>query len=259
MAEKKTEPPKTAVPAVADQQSKAVIPWEEQLKALATHTAETEKPSGNWVSFKNGVFSYNGTQMKDNRANVVIIHSIHENQWYPRPYNPNLPENPSCFAFAENEDDLAPHPDSADPQAPTCAQCPKNAWGSDPQGGRGKACKNVRRLAMVHQDDLKNLDKAAVALAKTPVTSTKNWATYASQIANVMKLPPLAVITEVSVTPSDRQFDVNFNLVDRIQDPELIQALLRKRQDATPVIFAPYSKNIELPPKGAAPADGKKY
>jgi hypothetical protein len=246
---KKPEAPKTEI-----------VDWQKQLASMAIATAEAEKPSGNWVSFKSGVLSVGGNPIKGNKMAVVIIHSAFENQIYRDKYNANNPgQTPYCYAIAELDEDLKPHPDAADPQAATCAECPNNVWGSDPEGGRGKACKNVRRIAMISVADMEDIPKAPVALAKLPVTSVKNWSTYANQIANVLKIPPLAVITEMSVEPDAKtQFQVNFSLVDKITDGAQIQALLTKRKDTTPLIFAGYEKPMEQKP-GAAPAEAKKY
>jgi len=240
MAEtKKAEAPKTEV-----------VDWQKQLNDMAIATAAAEKPSGNWVSFKSGVLSIGGNQIKGNKIDIVVVQSVFENQWYKERYDAANPQTPHCFALAELDDDLRPHPDSAEPQSDTCEACPKNQWKSDPDGGKGKACKNVRRLAMVASADLAEIKDAAVAIAKLPVMSVKNWSTYANQIANVLKLPPLAVITNMSVTPDVRsQFVVNFELVDRISDGAVIQELLKKRKDIQPLIFAGYDKPSEAAPK----------
>lgn len=239
----------------------AVVNWEDEIKKMAVATAEAEKPSSNWVSFKNGILVIAGNQQKNNKAEVVVLHSIFENQLYEGRYDPNKPQPPICYAFADTDDDLKPHKDAAKPQADSCDVCPHNAWGSDPEGGKGKACKNVRRLAMMSSNDLATVEsvkKAEVALAKLPVTSVKNWSTYANQVANALKRPPLAVISEMSVDPDAKtQFQVNFRLVDQVEKPEIIQALLAKRGTIHELVYSPYEKPIEGAP--AAAAGNKKY
>jgi hypothetical protein len=236
--------PEKQVPKVAEKT--AVVDYMAELQKLAVATAEAEKPSGNWISFKNGILSYAGQPIRENKIKVVVIQSVFENQLYKDRYDPNNQQPPICYAFGETDDDLKPHADSAQPQAENCASCSKNQWGSDPGGGKGKACKNVRRLAMVGASDLGDVSKAEVAIAKLPVTSVKNWSTYASQIANVLKLPPIGVISEMSVEPDAKtQFQVNFALIDKIEDGEVIQALLARRRDSTPLVFAPYDKPVD--------------
>jgi hypothetical protein len=256
MAEKKAEVP--AVPPKTE-----VVDWQKQLQAMALATAEAERPSGNWISFQGGRLKIGGNLMKDDKVKGIVVYSIFENQLYARvdpnrpgevfelKYDADNPTSPICYAFGEDDENLAPHPDSAHPQSPTCAECQHNAWRSDLGGGKGKACKNTRRLAMMHESDLDKIDKAEIALAKLPVTSVKNWSTYASQLANVLKLPPLAVITEMSVVPNAKtQFQVEFQLVDKINDGAKIQQLLNRRKDINPLIFAPYDKPVEVPASG---------
>lgn len=226
----------------------AVVSWQEELAKMAVATAEAERPSGNWVSFKGGRLSIGGNPMKDDKVKAVVIESMFENQWYKERYDADNPQSPSCYAIDTIEDNLKPHADSEEPQAATCAECPKNVWGSDPGGGRGKACKNVRRLAMLSANDLGAISKAEVAMAKLPVTSVGNWSTYANQVASVLKLPPLAVITEMAVTPSSKTiFQVNFELVDKITDGAVIQQLLAKRKDVLPLLRTGYPKNVLTP------------
>ena len=229
----------------------AVIDYKAELAKLAVATAEAEKPSGNWVSFKSGILSVAGVAIKGNKMPVVVLHAIFENQLYANKYDPNNQQPPICYAFGETDDELKPHPESAEPQNVDCKTCPKNEWGSDPGGGKGKACKNVRRLGMIHQSDLADIAKAPVAMAKMPVTSVKNWATFASQVANVLKLPPVGVIAEMSVEPDAKtQFQVNFALLDKV-DEQLLPALLNKRRETTPLMYAPYDKPSEKQPEQA--------
>jgi hypothetical protein len=237
----------------------AMVNWQEELMKLAVATAEAEKPSGNWVSFKGGFLTINDVNMKNNEVNCVVVHSIFENQLYKDRYDPNNPATPICYALSEVEEDLKPHADSPEPQSESCDTCRHNAWGSDPGGGKGKACKNVRRLALVSADDLDidKLPKAEVAMAKLPVTSVRNWSTYASQLANVLKMPPLAVVTTMSVAPDPKtQFQVNFQLMDKITDGAVIQQLLNKRRDTTPLIFMPYTATV---PAEKVPQQPRKF
>jgi hypothetical protein len=240
------------------QKSTAVVDWKEQLSKLAVAVQEAEKPAGNWISFKSGILAIGGQPIKGNTVKLVIINSLFENQFYANKYDPNNQQPPVCYAFGETDDDLRPHPESAEIQNEKCEGCPRNEWGSDRDGGKGKACKNVRRLAMISATDLESPEtvaKAEVALAKLPVTSVKNWSTYANQIANVLRVPPLAVITEMSVEPDAKtQFQVNFTLIDRIEDGAIIQALLNKRRDTIPLINAPYDK-----PTPQQPAQPRKF
>lgn len=58
-----------------------------------------------------------------------------------------------------------------------CVTCPYNQWGSDEKGGRGKACKEMRRLLIASPR------WAAPIMLILPPTSTKAWDMYASGLA----------------------------------------------------------------------------
>jgi len=228
---------------VAVPKGTAVANWESRLAAMAAATSEHEKAKGDWVSFRGGIFAINGQPLSGNKAEVVVVASIHENQYYKDRFDPNTPQPPVCYAFGESANELAPHPEASEPQAPSCAECPKNAWGSDPAGGKGKACKNVRRLALIAADDLGNVDGAPVYLAKIPITSVKNWSTYASEVSNVLKRPPLGVKTVMSVVPNSRtQFQVEFAFNGKIEDDGTIQSLLNRNEAVKPLLYSTYDK-----------------
>jgi hypothetical protein len=232
---------------VAVPKTGAVAPWQDRLTAMAVATAEQEKPKGDWVSFRGGIFAINGQPLPGNKAEVVVIGSVHENQYYDTRFDPNNITPPICYAFSDSEDGMKPHPESAKPQAETCAQCPNNAWGSDPNGGKGKACKNVRRLAIIAADDLEKVDSAQVYLAKIPVTSVQNWATYASEVANVLKRPPLGVKTTISVVPNAKtQFQVEFAFNGKVEDDATIQSLINRNEATRPLLLTPYDKPAAL-------------
>ena len=63
--------------------------------------------------------------------------------WYENGYVEGSNAAPDCSAA----NGLKPDAGVPKPQHTVCATCPKNQWGSDPRGGKGKACGDSRRLA----------------------------------------------------------------------------------------------------------------
>jgi hypothetical protein len=152
-------------------------------------------------------------------------------------------------------------PASASPavQHATCEGCPKNEWGSAPNGGKGKACRETRRLLLIPADSIGSVDavKAAeVAALRPPVTSLKNYATYAQTLAATLKRPPLGVISEVAVVADAKtQFKVVFNMVKAIEDNAVIGALIeRAKTEVQKAIDSAGAVNEEV--DAAAAADG---
>lgn len=247
---------------VAAPQNTAVADWKKELGGLAEETREAEKPSAGWISFRSARMSYGGNQIKDDKLKVVPIHWIFENQLYLRPYDPEDTSPPECYAVDTHEENLAPHPKAPKPQHATCNGCPMNQWKSDPKGGNGKACKNVRRIAVVAATDLGSVEtvqRAEVAMMKIPVTSVKNWSAYATQVTNVLKISPLETIAELSVKPDNKTIlQVNWELVDKITDQGILQALLAKRKEVSEAMFAGYDVPTDAPKALEAPATGPK-
>lgn len=243
----------------------AVTTWEDALKARALIAKRVAKHAsgggGNFLSFKGGILAYKGNEIDGDEIDVVCLDAVMENQFYEGAYDENQRQSPSCYAFGRDEEDMKPHPDvvaAGTAQYETCADCPNNAWDSavDERGNpkRGKACKNVFRIAAIMGEDAETPEKiksAEVFFMKTPVTSGKNWGNYANELA-AQDLPPLAFITEVSVVKDRKsQFKVLFKAKERI-DNKLVGAMLEKADIVEKTIDFPYPKFEEEEAKPAA-------
>ena len=130
--------------------------WEEDLAKQAESYAEQEASAfsgGQFFSTRSGILSFDGTTMPNNEIAVIILDGVMENVLYEDAFDPDNPTSPTCFAFGRNEKEMTPHEAVTVPQCETCAACPKNQWGTsvrqDGRAGRGKACRNTRRLAMI--------------------------------------------------------------------------------------------------------------
>jgi len=209
----------------------AVNKWDEELAKLAVDAQAEETLAGNFISTRGGRLQYGGAEIPGNKLNAVIINYVKENHYYEDRFDADNPASPVCFAFATEDGEMAPHPDSTKPQCATCSACPKNQFGSADQG-KGKACKNIRRLGLITEDALEeDVSTAEVAVLKIPVTSVKNWSTYVGQVATTMKRPPFAVVTEISIVPDSKtQFKICFKPVAQITDGDALGALMGRRE-----------------------------
>lgn len=236
-----------------------VADWEKQLEADAEKLAEQEKGGGfgKSFSFKGGVLSFDGAPIKGNQIPVVIVGSMIEKALYEGRYDPNNPDPPVCFALDTDTDNLAPIPeDVADLKNDQCADCPFNQWGSA-DTGRGKACKDVRRLAMIPAgviekngdvtliDDPKAVDKAEFGFAKLPPTSLNSWAGFVRTLASTMKRPPHGVFAMLRVEPDEvNQFKVIFEPLDLI-DKKLMPSVYTRHLAAMEELKRPYTYPTE--------------
>lgn len=250
---------------MAKKTGKELVKWDEEFAGLAkASTAGMDLPTAKWISIKSGRLKFQGAEVPGNEIQAVILGWVHENQYYTEDYSSDAAQVPSCYAFGTDQDDMQPHEKVSEPQNDSCATCPLNEWGSDPNGGAGKACKNVLRLALIAESDLEDLSSAEIVYMKVPVMSTKNFMVYAKKkVADTMKRPYWAVVTTIRVEPDDRsQFKVLFDMESLIEDSDLFSPLKELWEKTMDSIDFPYPENIEReqkPKRGKPAPKGQKF
>ncbi len=230
--------------------------WDDELAKYATEVADKEQmPAGNFVSIKGGILTIGGSPMNGNKVKVIIVDHVYENAKYDSDYDPDAPQPPSCYAFGRDEAELKPHEKASEPAHDQCSGCAHNVFGSA-EKGKGKACKNIRRLAMVSADELSadSVRDGTLVYMKIPVTSTKGWAYYVKGLAATLKRPPFGVITEVAVVPDAKsQFKITFQACGNVPN-EVMGAVMARREKVAEEIMFPYGapNADEKPAKGKA-------
>lgn len=231
----------------------SVVRWEEQLArdSQIAVAAEQGVGVGSFIQTRGGRMQFAGQPVKDNKLRCVVVDHLAVNAYYATKFNPNEPASPICYAFGHVQADgtmpvMAPHERAQDKQSPTCGECRWNAFKTDDRG-KGKACKNIRRLALVHADTLVSLDalkKTQLTYINVPVTSVGGWANYVRSLGAVSKRPPYAVVTEIEQVADDKvQWRLLFNLVKEIDDKKVLQALHELHVKAEKDIAQPYPEN----------------
>lgn len=236
----------------------ALVRWDEELAKHAKAEAAAETVQAASISLKAGVMTYREQPIAGNKLDCIIIGAMRENQYFPERYDPNNIQPPLCWALSVEPEGMGPDPDLVtEAQATSCNDCPKFEWGTDPNGGRGKACKEKRRLALLPVSALKDgVLQAEMALLTVPVMSVANWSAYVNKLKAAVDRPAWAVITTVAVVPDPRsQFRITFNMAGMVEE-SMLGDLLRKKSEAEAMLRAPYPKRSTQEP---APADtGKK-
>lgn len=250
-----TKKPTTAVAKTTD--------YETRLAAMAKQSVEQEAHSGGgqFISFKGGRLSFQGNTIKSNELDVIALDSVLENAYYGSKYDPDNPQPPVCYAFGRVDEELAPHADCVEPQAERCKGCAHNEFGTA-DNGKGKACKNTRRIAVLPGDalDAETLSKAEVAYIRPPVTSVKGWSSFVKTVAALDNLPPFGVVATLSTVPDDKsQFKVTWQkkgLVPRDLLPTLMD---RADAVASEIMFAypKPSEEVEKKPKPKGRSGGR--
>lgn len=238
------------------------VKWEEVLARQAKALAAQERPAVGKLAFRSGTMTYQGNVIPGNALNCIILLSVFEHALYQnvldnKPFNPQNTEPPICFALAMPSPDgekpeMIPHAAAPAKKNPICSTCQYFAWGSDPKGGRGKACKEVRRMLLLGESavwdaqsqrfaDPEGARKAEAATVSVPVTSVKNWANYAALVSGQHSMPPWAFITRLSCVPDPKtQFQIKFDIVRPI-DASHYPALFERVQAAGSTLMTPYT------------------
>lgn len=167
------------------------------------------------VKAKEGFTLPDGTVLDELEAVILDIRYV--NALYTKRYTPGQVESPDCWSVSADANDMAPDDRSTKKASDACEGCPKNEWGSDTGGGRGKACKNTIRLALVAPD----------ATAKSPV--------YILDLAPTSTGPFLKILRGLNSVPYQTQI-FNFSLDSKVDYPKINSAILGMAPDD----LAPY-------------------
>jgi hypothetical protein len=152
---------------------------------------------------RDGVTTILETVMTDNAGNkhavpvqsmrVVIVAASNTltKAWYEQAYVPGSNAAPECYS----NDGKVPAPGVAKPQCANCAQCPKNAFGSHPTTGRGKACADRKMVVAVWEGAPDELMTWNVS-----TTSLQSLAKFDTELRNA-NIPMQSVLVELMFDP----------------------------------------------------------
>ncbi len=228
--------------------------WMERLEKYAKRDAATASGATGWpyIGTKNGVFRFNDDSFEE-LPPLLILGARFENALYSGDFDADNPNAPDCFAISQTEDDLAP-PEAlgdkrqcmqSEPSSEKCEGCWANAFGTA-ERGKGKACKNVRRLAVLPADrlDAKSLSEVEGAMLRIPVTSVKNYSTFANKVTKGLNIPLFLLRTSIAIEDDEKtQFKITFEPVDMadtkkgsvplvIQDEDLLEVIEARVKEA---------------------------
>tara|TARA_R110000772_G_scaffold2839_1_gene10320 strand:- start:31667 stop:32503 length:837 start_codon:yes stop_codon:yes gene_type:complete len=263
----------------------AIEAYKAKMAAAADKYASEESTSSSFITTRGGILKFGEEELPGNEMLVVILDAIHENTYYPDRFDSDVMSPPKCFAMAREEKDMQPHeniPVAGSPeaeksyfeeQAEFCDECPLAEWGSA-DTGRGKACSNRRRLALIpagqfiHKgegrkkevemevfEDPSHYRDADISFLKLPVTSGKAWSKYVHQIAKEHQRPPFGVLTHVYIEADEKtQFKIKFDLVEVIESEAVLEVVIARNAEAMDMIIQPYSEPSDDQKDERAPA-----
>ena len=177
------------------------------------------------------IMTLNDAAIGDPGIDAVILGGNRINMYYEGGFQPGVFRPATCFAVAsldwdasEIDEKMAPPADLPSRMSDKCSTCPMNAFGSAEQG-RGKACKNTVRLALL----LEGADyaKAEGVMLSIPPTSLKPWTQYVSQFTAVNR--PIGTIrSRITKVPNQAGagFMLRFEPIEPVSDHGELRALL---------------------------------
>lgn len=156
-------------------------------------------PSGGGTSFE--VIDENGEANPYKAINGVVLDFYPINAWWGKEYtgekNPPDCSSLDCIIGTGSKE-------YGIPKGQKCASCPKNQWGSDPKGGKGKACKNIIRVFVLQEGSI------LPVLLALPPTSTGNWKEYIRRLTTKMK-PYYGVVTSVKLEKDKSEGGIEYS------------------------------------------------
>jgi hypothetical protein len=216
-------------------ESKELTAWEAALEEAESNQLMQEKglSGSSRISFQGGKISVDGVIAPNSGIVGIIVAWGIEHAYYPGKYDPTKYISPVCWALGTSVADMEPDERSEEMQAEVCEGCPKFEWGSDPQGGRGKACKSRIRIAVFADGVLK--------LATLPVTSSKNFQKYLATLKLVhgYKSAFRAYTRLTCVSNPKTQFEVVLTFEDSVA-PEQLEKVATMLKDAAELVATPW-------------------
>jgi hypothetical protein len=158
---------------------------------------------------------------------ILFAASHHSKVYYAKNYQDGDDAIPDCWST----DGLKPDQAAPDKQNPTCADCRHNKFGSrvnQATGGKGKACADTRRMAVVPHKDITNEILGGPMLLRVPPASLGAVGEY-SDFLKANAIPYSALATRVGFDPREAYPKMVFEPFQALSDDEVHK--VRKMQD----------------------------
>lgn len=150
---------------------------------------------------------------------------------------------------------ITPDPASPKRQSPTCAACPRNAWGSrvTEAGKQGKACADSKRLVIVPLQDIDNDLFGGPMLLRVPAASLKDLKSF-GDLMQSHGYPFYGVGVRIGFDPQEAYPKFSFKAIRPLSDAEAQKVLALRDDSRVARILNEAVEHIGAEPAQAAPA-----
>ena len=240
--------------AVAVKASSNIVSVQEMMRQqLVAQAGKTSSAGGNAIKDSSGAFAIpNGMQWQD-PLKVVILDFVTQHVLYENDYKQGEISPIICAAVGDNIADLAPYATIKDSQCDTCTGCWANEFKSAKMG-EGKACKQVRNMAVLVQDDKGNIDpNGPIYLLPTTPATNKAFDPYVKSVGAVFQMPPIGVVTTLIIVQQGKNSVLSFNDPSMNED---LSACVGRQAEARAMLIEPVNV-VPATPKAPVPTRGK--
>ena len=122
----------------------------------------------------------------------IIVLAPEQKAYWDKPMEENPGSAPACFSPDCQYGTGDPAGTGQVSNKNLCAVCPHNDWGSDPTGGKGKACRDLRPLFVLQAGDF------LPVIVQTSRMSLKRVTSYFTLLAR-KGIPYFGVVTEIGL------------------------------------------------------------
>jgi hypothetical protein len=218
--------------------------WEQELANEAKADRAKEVLGVPRITHSGGRLQVDGREVTGGTLKLAVIDYCASKAYYEGSYVAGKAQTPACYAFGSDQQGMTPHPAAPKKQAESCDQCPHNVFGTalinGKPGGKGKRCKDERRLMVVMGNtDPNAINGAEVRQLSVPPASLKAWGTYLTAVTDITPLGVRGVITQVGTQSLKQGYGLTFTATDKLAR-EFVHALINRRESVKPLMMAPY-------------------
>lgn len=226
-------------------------PWEVELENKAREDRATFQSGVPRITVDTGkdgnlTFKADGNDVGQEIV-FAVVESAWSKQWYAQAYQKGVSATPDCYAFGHKEKGLVAHPNSPEPQnkqgdgSSPCDGCPHNKFGTA-SVGKGKACGDKPRLAIIFGHDTKEAKRASVYQLDIPAASIRNFNEYLTTLGD---LTPHGNVREAltraraQMRPGAKGHEIKFSF-EGVLPGEAVQAILARGTTAYEQLTQPF-------------------
>lgn len=147
--------------------------------------------------------------------------------WYENGWQDGSNAPPDC----SSTNGVTPEANSPKKQSALCATCPRNAWGTAPNGGKGKACADSRRMAVVPLPDIQNEALGGPILLRCPAASLQDLAAFDQKLSQ-LGYPYYSVGVKIAFDPAESFPKFVFTALRPLTDDEARMVIAHQQSDA---------------------------